>query len=111
VKLQEEELELDDECSHSKGPAVISLLMYIIVEGVKERIEFEDQNWSQKVAPQPVHTARSSRRRKGLAYSSMSSVLVTNLLSQGPAFLPSEHDELPPGVAFMVRYYVLRFSV
>jgi hypothetical protein len=22
----------------------------------------------------------------------------------GPVFLPSEHDELPPGVAFMVRY-------
>lgn len=22
----------------------------------------------------------------------------------GPAFLPSEHDELPPGVAFMVCY-------
>ena len=23
-------------------------------------------------------------------------------LCAGPAFLPSEHDELPPGVAFMV---------
>lgn len=36
----------------------------------------------------PPHVAtpvKSSRRRKG------------------PAFLPSEHDELPPGVAFMVR--------
>lgn len=25
----------------------------------------------------------------------------------GPAFLPSEHDELPPGVAFMVCYAAL----
>jgi hypothetical protein len=31
-------------------------------------------------------TSRSSRRRKG------------------PAFLPSEHDELPAGVAFMVSH-------
>ncbi|RXW18437.1 hypothetical protein EST38_g7407 [Candolleomyces aberdarensis] len=46
LKLQEDELELEDE-----------------LEGVKERMR--------------------SRRRKG------------------PAFLPSEHDELPPGVAFM----------
>ena len=25
----------------------------------------------------------------------------------GPVFLPSEHDELPPGVAFMVTYNAL----
>ncbi|KAK2461724.1 hypothetical protein APHAL10511_006187 [Amanita phalloides] len=43
------------------------------LEGVKERLAFEQSS----VPPS------SSRRRKG------------------PAFLPSEHDELPPGVAFM----------
>lgn len=29
------------------------------------------------------------------------------LAPTGPAFLPSEHDDLPPGVAFMVSRYVL----
>jgi hypothetical protein len=28
---------------------------------------------------------------------------VNSMCYPGPAFLPSEHDELPPGVAFMVR--------
>jgi division protein 1 len=37
-------------------------------------------------------SSRSSRRRKG------------------PAFLPSEHDELPSGVAFMVRGSDLRLE-
>lgn len=67
LKLQEDELELDDE-----------------LEGVKERMRFEEQ--AQHHAPQPdknLHLPPSTRRRKG------------------PAFLPSEHDELPPGVAFM----------
>jgi hypothetical protein len=27
---------------------------------------------------------------------------VAKQIDTGPAFLPSEHDELPPGVAFMV---------
>lgn len=30
---------------------------------------------------------------------------------KGPAFLPSEHDELPPGVAFMVLSYFLEFRL
>ncbi|KAG6918673.1 hypothetical protein DXG01_012490 [Tephrocybe rancida] len=54
--------------------------------GVKERMEFEQASSRtnpQKTAAQPLHLPPSSRRRKG------------------PAFLPSEHDELPPGVAFM----------
>ncbi|KAG6857643.1 hypothetical protein H0H87_010211 [Tephrocybe sp. NHM501043] len=54
--------------------------------GVKERLEFEQASSRpkpQKAATQPLHLPPSSRRRKG------------------PAFLPSEHDELPPGVAFM----------
>ncbi|TFK76686.1 WD40 repeat-like protein [Pluteus cervinus] len=67
LKLQEEELELEDE-----------------LEGVKERIDFEQTTLRQPKQPsQPLHLPHSSRRRKG------------------PAFLPSEHDELPPGVAFM----------
>jgi division protein 1 len=67
IKLQEDELELDDE-----------------LEGVRERLEFE-QSSSVRAShvSQPFQIPHSSRRRKG------------------PAFLPSEHDELPPGVAFM----------
>jgi division protein 1 len=53
--------------------------------GVQERIEFEEaafrQSENTKTAAAP-HVAPSRRRR-------------------GPVFLPSEHDELPPGVAFM----------
>ncbi|KAF9478726.1 WD40 repeat-like protein [Pholiota conissans] len=69
LKLQEDELELDDE-----------------LEGVKERMRFErESNKASTPAStvQNLHLPPSSRRRKG------------------PAFLPSEHDELPPGVAFM----------
>ncbi|KAJ7785742.1 WD40-repeat-containing domain protein [Mycena metata] len=66
LKLHEDELELDDE-----------------LEGVKERLEFEQSQRPQKASSQPFHLPHTSRRRKG------------------PAFLPSEHDELPPGVAFM----------
>ncbi|KAL1675759.1 WD40-repeat-containing domain protein [Schizophyllum commune] len=70
VKLQEDELELDDE-----------------LEGVKERVEFEQsQSRQTSASAQQLHLPHSSRRRKG------------------PAFLPSEHDDLPPGVAFMVRH-------
>ncbi|EJD04576.1 WD40 repeat-like protein [Fomitiporia mediterranea MF3/22] len=46
------------------------------LEGVRERTQFEDSHNSKRVDT-------SSRRRKG------------------PAFLPSEHDDLPPGVAFL----------
>ncbi|KAF9535760.1 WD40-repeat-containing domain protein [Crepidotus variabilis] len=68
LKLQEEELELDDE-----------------LEGIKERARFEDavERQPDSATVQNLHLPESSRRRKG------------------PAFLPSEHDELPPGVAFM----------
>ncbi|KAF8060982.1 WD40-repeat-containing domain protein [Lyophyllum atratum] len=67
LKLQEDELELDDE-----------------LVGVKERLEYEQaSNRTPKTPAQPLHLPPSSRRRKG------------------PAFLPSEHDELPSGVAFM----------
>ncbi|KAI6005005.1 WD40-repeat-containing domain protein [Pisolithus orientalis] len=67
LKTQEDELELDDE-----------------LQGVRERLEFEELSSKQQKAT-PVHTTHvaPSRRRKG------------------PVFLPSEHDELPPAVAFM----------
>ncbi|KAI5117807.1 hypothetical protein M0805_004567 [Coniferiporia weirii] len=47
------------------------------LEGVQERMDFEDS------LKTPRRVDQSSRRRKG------------------PAFLPSEHDDLPPGVAFL----------
>ncbi|PPQ98879.1 hypothetical protein CVT24_003510, partial [Panaeolus cyanescens] len=67
LKLQEDELELDDE-----------------LEGIKERLRFEESSSQlSNTAVKNLHLPSSSRRRKG------------------PAFLPSEHDELPPGVAFI----------
>ncbi|PCH33260.1 WD40 repeat-like protein [Wolfiporia cocos MD-104 SS10] len=60
LKLQEDELELNDE-----------------LEGVKERLELEESR--SRTRGDTSHAPHSSRRRKG------------------PAFLPSEHDELPPG--------------
>ncbi|KIK15880.1 hypothetical protein PISMIDRAFT_686895 [Pisolithus microcarpus 441] len=67
LKTQEDELELDDE-----------------LEGVRERLEFEEISSKQQNATS-VRTPQvaPSRRRKG------------------PVFLPSEHGELPPAVAFM----------
>ncbi|KAF9258618.1 WD40 repeat-like protein [Marasmius fiardii PR-910] len=55
------------------------------MEGVKERLEFEQSatTRSSKVPEHDLQLPQSSRHRKG------------------PAFLPSEHSELPPGVAFM----------
>lgn len=49
------------------------------LENVTERLAFEERSAPTATMP------RTGKRRKG------------------PAFLPSEHDELPPGVAFMVR--------
>jgi division protein 1 len=93
VKLQEEELELDDECALLLSPVMclFSFTFNLTVQGVQERIEMEEAaTRPPKAAPLPqqhAHHVPSSRRRKG------------------PAFLPSEHDELPPGVAFMVRLH------
>ncbi|EIW86359.1 WD40 repeat-like protein [Coniophora puteana RWD-64-598 SS2] len=54
------------------------------LEGVRERLEYEKAS-SKHPATANAHSPHvtSSRRRKG------------------PVFLPSEHDDLPPGVAFM----------
>lgn len=40
--------------------------------------------------------AQQEEKKKGR------SVSATSRRRKGPAFLPSEHDELPPNVAFMV---------
>ncbi|KAJ3907063.1 WD40-repeat-containing domain protein [Lentinula edodes] len=69
IKLQEDELELDDE-----------------LQGVKERLEFEQSG-----------PARMSQSQAACCLSRANRLNETT----GPAFLPSEHDELPPGVAFM----------
>ena len=90
LKLQEEELELDDECTSSFAVATVSLPQQFTVEGVRERLELEESTHSRNLA-HSVHLPHTSRRRKG------------------PAFLPSEHDELPPGVAFMVSRILLFF--
>lgn len=71
LHLQEEQLELDDE-----------------LEGVQELMVSPGVTSAAGTKALPAATTttsigKSSRRRKG------------------PAFLPSEHDELPPGVAFM----------
>ncbi|KAJ7837177.1 WD40-repeat-containing domain protein [Mycena olivaceomarginata] len=83
LKIHEDELELDDE----RAPFFLYFPRPIFhitqVEGIKERLEFEQSQRPQKASAQPFHLPHTSRRRKG------------------PAFLPSEHDELPPGVAFM----------
>ena len=90
LKLQEDDLELDDECVLLTITLCLFRCLFIsdTVEGVKERLEFE-KSMSQlpkaKAVAQGSHIHQSSRRRKG------------------PAFLPSEHNDLPPGIAFMVR--------
>lgn len=72
------------------------------VEGVRERKKFEQASGqSQKASVQNLHLPPSSRRRRGM-YHFLVYVLSFTRPPEGPAFLPSEHDELPPGVAFMV---------
>ncbi len=59
----------------------------IAVVGVRERIEFEQESSrTPKKNSQPMHLPQ---RRKG------------------PTFLPSEHDELPPGMAFMASDFIV----
>ncbi|EJD55043.1 WD40 repeat-like protein [Auricularia subglabra TFB-10046 SS5] len=55
------------------------------MEGVRERLSYEEARHPIAGKPsQPAQGAAASSRRR-----------------RGPAFLPSEHDELPQGVAFM----------
>ncbi len=60
------------------------------VEGVRERLELEESaSQPSRSTSRTGHIPQSSRRRKG------------------PVFLPSEHDELPPDIAFMVMIHPL----
>ena len=68
-----------------------------VVQGVKERLEIET---SRTRGAHSDHVIQSSRRRKGIEYMILCPGSPHSYA--GPAFLPSEHDELPPGVAFMV---------
>lgn len=79
--LREEELELEDERAFfpSRIAGLGTDLSLCSVEGIRERIGIQEERKKGRAV------SASSRRRKG------------------PAFLPSEHDELPSGVAFMVR--------
>lgn len=69
------------------------------MEGVNDRLEFEEGSAvnADKVKAQ----SNAGRRRKGTPNHPKMIVILTRQL--GPAFFPSEHDDLPVGVAFMVR--------
>ena len=68
LKLQEDELELDDECECLSLISEDSSLSrgWPVVEGVKERLELETSSSRPGKSPHPGHMAHSSRRRKGL---------------------------------------------
>jgi division protein 1 len=74
LRLQEEQLELDDE-----------------LEGVQEMMA------------SPSVTSRAGTKALPLSLTVESSH-TSSRRRKGPAFLPSEHDDLPAGVAFMVSY-------
>lgn len=66
LKLQEDELELDDECEFYVCINQVFDVYFRIVVGVKERLEFEQStNHVQNTPAQPLHLPPSSRRRKG----------------------------------------------
>lgn len=83
----------------------LSLTDLIVVDGVKERLDIEgSKSRPPKARTQQPHVTQSSRRRKGMVVRMTYFVNIEICFLAGPAFLPSEHDELPPGVAFMVRF-------
>lgn len=69
------------------------------VQGVKERMEFE-LSAGRTSAAHTLHLPPTTRRRKGRSFGLKRDASAYS--DPGPAFLPSEHEELPPGVAFMV---------
>lgn len=68
---------------------------------VQERLELETSQNGQS-GSRHASLLASSRRRKGNVASWNVLRVAHQQIDLGPAFLPSEHDELPPGVAFMV---------
>jgi len=68
LKLQEDELELDDECERII-PSVDLRHVNVtkLVEGVKERLKFEEASSQSKInSVANLHLPPSSRRRKGM---------------------------------------------
>lgn len=66
LRLQEDELELDDE--RESTPLLLSQRFNLeIVQGVRERIDFEQSN-GKVSAVQTAHLPPTSRRRKGVSH-------------------------------------------
>ena len=66
LKLQEDDLELDDERTFKTISFFHIVLSVSEVEGVRERLELEGtSSRTQKTPVRPVHLPQSSRRRKG----------------------------------------------
>ena len=97
MRLQEEDLELEDErtsvplSAPARNPPQIakSPSCSHLVEGVREAMAsptIASTSAAGAVLANAVGNPNKSSRRR-----------------RGPAFLPSEHDELPKDVAFMVR--------
>ena len=100
LKLHEEDLELQDE--RASSPCYPDLTSFVIVfplvEGVHEHLTFEAKRGIEG-NERPVTSG--FRRLRGVICSCSSKNPLMKTLAV-PAFVPSEHDDLPPGVAFMV---------
>lgn len=108
LKIQEDELELDAE-RMSLLLASYQSAHHTSVQGIHERLQFEQATFKHhKVATPQMNPVPPSRRRKGIRYPACTFTHISPVL--GPAFLPSEHDDLPPAIAFMVSHIIL-FSV
>lgn len=68
LKLQEDELELNDECKFFNSALLLrKTSSFLTVEGVKERMKFEQASRQpHKTTVQNLHLPSSSRRRRGM---------------------------------------------
>ncbi|PWN25670.1 WD40 repeat-like protein [Jaminaea rosea] len=82
--LKEEELELDDEAS-----------------GIAEMLSLQRHRQGMPGAAGKVAAAAHKQQRVVTTPASSSDSTLSSRRRKGPMFLPSEHDELPSGVAFM----------
>lgn len=66
LKLQEDELELDDERKSLSSRSKVSYEIWLSVQGVKERVKFEQESAHASTSiVHNLHLPPSSRRRKG----------------------------------------------
>ena len=100
LRLQEDELELDDECKFHAHD-IMYLLSSAIVEGVKERLEIEESKArainGSAGAQQPSGVPPSSRRRKGTTLTRSSGLILTISVQGLRSYLrnmTSSHTEL-----------------